>query len=528
VIPTAAIRPAPLTLAVLLAAFILWRWRRTGTENKILALVAATGLAVYGSGLVHPPPLEQLVRDVGQTLGPYTYILVGVMAFLETGAFVGLVAPGETVVIVGGVVAGQGEINVVILIGLVWACAFAGDTVSFLLGRRLGRGFLIKHGPRVKITEQRLEQVEGFLKRHGGPTILIGRFVGLVRALAPFVAGASRMPLRSFLPYDIVAAGIWSTVFCLLGYLFWRSFDQVVHIAKQGALAFGTTVGVVIAAVIAYRYLKVPGNRATAQAWIDAQAQRPLLRPVARAVRPLWRRGLLPLWRRVEPAVRFGWQRLTPGRLGLELTTLLAVAAVGSFLFFGLGSLVEQRDLLRMDTRAFDLASRLQAGWLDDAAKLVTHLGALPAAGGVVALTVVFLLGRRRVIEGAVLASGMLGTVAAVQLAKAVVDRPRPSDPLVATQGQSYPSGHAAYAVAYIAIAVAVAHAFPRNLHRAAFLAFALGVAAAVGATRVYLRAHYLSDVVGGWGLAAAIFATCGMVGLVVAFVRHNARPGQA
>jgi undecaprenyl-diphosphatase len=520
VIPIAAIRPAPVTLAVLLAAFIVWRWRRTGTENKLLAVVAAIALAVYGSGVVHPPPLEQLVRDVGQALGPYTYILVGVMAFLETGAFVGLVAPGETVVIVGGVVAGQGEIDVVILIGLVWACAFAGDTVSFLLGRRLGRGFLLKHGPRVKITEARLEQVERFLRRHGGPTILIGRFLGLVRALAPFVAGASRMPLRSFLPYDILAAGIWSTAFCLLGYFFWRSFDQVVHIAKQGALAFGATVGVVIAAVIAYRYLKVPANRATAQAWIDAQAQRPLLRPVARFVRPLWRR--------VAPALRFAWQRLTPGELGLELTTLLAVAAVGGFLFFGLASLVEQRDLLRMDTRAFDLAAQLQARWLDDAAKLVTDLGALPVAGGAVALTVIFLLGRRRIIEGAVLAAGMLGTVAAVQMSKAAVDRPRPSDPLVATQGQSYPSGHAAYAVAYVAIAVAVAHAFPRNLHRAAFLAVALGVAAAVGLTRVYLRAHYLSDVVGGWGLAAAVFATCGMVGLVVAFVRHNAPQPQA
>ena len=144
------------------------------------------------------------------------------MAFLETGAFVGLIAPGETVVIVGGLVAGQGEINIIILIGLVWVCAVAGDTTSFLLGRRLGREFILKHGHRVRITETRLEQVEGFLHRHGGATILFGRFLGLVRALAPFVAGASRLPVRRFLPYDIVAAGAWATTFCLLGYIFWQ------------------------------------------------------------------------------------------------------------------------------------------------------------------------------------------------------------------------------------------------------------------------------------------------------------------
>ena len=518
----AAVRPGPLTLAVLLAGFVVWRWRSASSENRILAVVAAVALGVYGSGVVHPPPLEEILRDIGETLGPYTYILVGVMAFLETGAFVGLIAPGETVVIVGGFVAGQGEIDVIILIGLVWVCAFAGDTVSFLLGRRLGRAFLVKHGPRVKITEERLEQVEAFLQRHGGPTILIGRFLGLVRALAPFVAGASRMPLRNFLPYDVLAAGIWSTTFCLLGFFFWRSFDKVVEIAKKGALAFGTTVGVVIAAIAAYRYLRVPENRATAARWIDEQADRPLLRPFARVARPLYRRALLPTWRRVAPAVRFAWQRITPGQLGLELTTLLSVAAVGSFVFFGLGSLVENRDVLVTDTRAFDMAAHLQAAWVDAVVKQISNLGSLPATGIAVLVTVVFLAARRRAIETVALASGFAYTYVAVHVAKGVVDRPRPSDSIVDTAGSAFPSSHAAYSVAYIAIAIAVRHAFPRTVYRAGFVIAAIVLAALIGLSRVYLRGHFLSDVVAGWGLAAAIFAVCGLVGLVVAFVRHN------
>jgi membrane protein DedA with SNARE-associated domain/membrane-associated phospholipid phosphatase len=521
----AAIRPGSMSVGILLAAFVIWRWRRLGFENKILGLIAAAGLIVYGTGVIHPPSLDEIVLDIGKALGPYTYILVGVFAFLETGAFVGLIAPGETVVIVGGLVAGQGEISIVILIGLVWACAVAGDTTSFLLGRRLGRKFLLKHGPRVRITEARLEQVEGFLHRHGGSTILFGRFLGLVRALAPFVAGASRLPLRRFLPYDIVAAGAWATTFCLLGYLFWRSFDTVVDIAKKSALAFGTTVAVVVGAVIAYRYLRVPENRETAKRWINTQADRPLLRPFARVLRPVYRRVALPAWRRLVPFLRFLWERVTPGQLGLELTTLLAIASVGTFLFFGLGSMVDERDRLQTDTKAFDVASRIEMSWLDDVLKAVTHLGTLSVVAPVVFVAVLFLLSRRRVTEGVVLAAGTVLTVIAVNVAKPIVDRARPSDSLVGTDGSTFPSGHAANAVAYVAIAIAVSHAFPRVLHRAVFVTAAIVLTATIGLSRVYLRAHFLTDVLAGWGLAAALFSVCGIVGLVVAVVRHNGEP---
>ena len=140
--------------------------------------------------------------------------------------------------LVGGVVAGQGEISIVTLIALVWFCAVAGDVTSYTLGRRLGRGFLERHGPRLKITEERLQTVEGFFDRHGGPTILIGRFIGLVRALAPFIAGASKMELRRFLAYDIVGAGLWSALFCLLGYFFWQSLGhgREVHRRRRGGV----------------------------------------------------------------------------------------------------------------------------------------------------------------------------------------------------------------------------------------------------------------------------------------------------
>lgn len=267
-------RPVPLVVAGLALAAITFRWARLSRQNRASGLALASALAVYGSGVVHLPNLEHVSRQLGQALGPYTYLLVGVLAFLETGAGIGLIAPGELAVVIGGVAAGQGHIEIAVLILLVWGCAFAGDTASFLLGRWLGRDFLIKHGPRFKLTRERIERVERFFASHGGKTILIGRFIGLVRALAPFVAGASRMAPRRFIPYSFLAAGVWSATFSILGYVFWQSFDQAAAIAKQGTLALGALIGFLVAAAWAYRTLRERPSRVKLQTWLEHRVRR--------------------------------------------------------------------------------------------------------------------------------------------------------------------------------------------------------------------------------------------------------------
>jgi undecaprenyl-diphosphatase len=249
-------KPAVLAAAALGVSALAIRWRRLPARARAVGLLAVLALAFWGSGLVHPPKLETIAREIGATLGPYTYAVVGVMALLETGAGIGLVAPGELAVVIGGVTAGQGHTDLVALIAIVWVCAFAGDLFSYVLGRRLGRGFLLEHGHIVKLTPERLQQVEAFLARHGGKTILVGRFIGLVRALTPFVAGSSRMPARRFVPATFVAAGIWSAAFSLVGYVCWQSFDEAAAIAREGTLAFVAFVVVVLGVIAAWRALR--------------------------------------------------------------------------------------------------------------------------------------------------------------------------------------------------------------------------------------------------------------------------------
>jgi len=511
-------KPMFFVVAAAAAAFV-WRRRRHLEPPLLLGLVIiAIGATVYGTGVIHPPDAEKLLEDLGQSLGRWTYLVVGAFAFLETGAFIGLLAPGESAIMVGGLVAGQGEIEIVTLIAIVWTAAVMGDVASFYIGRRLGREFLVKHGPRVQITPARLEQVEGFFERHGGKAVLIGRFVGLVRAVAPFLAGSSGMRLRRFLPYDIIGAGLWSSTFCILGYLFWQSFDQLVSVAKQGAFALGSTITFVVGGIVVYRWLRVHENRDRVRTWLAEQERRRVLGPTLRAARAAWRR--------VRGPVRFFWNRITPGQLGLELTTLLAITAVGAFNVVGPLLTLRDHAFVEGDTSAFDLVRRIRQDWLDDLALKVTDLGQLSVTATVLGLVALALIARRRHVDGLVLISGMTLTVIAVNVIKDAQERPRPFGSLVDVAGSfSYPSGHAAYGVAYVAVAVAVSRALPAFLHRAALVAVAVVLAVAVASTRVYLRAHYFSDVLAGVGTALACFGICGMVGLVVAFLRQNA-PG--
>ena len=511
-------------IAVALAGYAIWRRRELPRERMLGMLAAALALGVYASGVLGElPDVKKVIEDIAEALGQWTYALVGTLAFLETGAFVGLVVPGETVVIAGGVIAGQGTIDIVPLIGLTWACCIAGDTTSFFIGRKLGRQFLERHGSKVKITPERLKQVDGYFEKHGGKTILVGRFVGIARALAPFVAGSSGMRYSRFIPYSVIGTGAWATFFLLLGYFFWRSFDRVAEYAGRATLVFGVLVALVVGAVWAWRRLRDDEQRARFVAWAERQAERPLLRPVAAVGRTLWRILIRPLLRVVWPQVKFVWSRITPGDLGLELTTALAVAGVGFYVFIAnLALVVDDPGATRLDSRLMDVTREFRTDVGVDSAQVVTTFGSLPVVGGLVLLTAALLAWRRRPVELVVLVVSLLLLYVTVHVTKGAVDRPRPPEPLAGSQGAAFPSGHAAYSTAYVALAVVASRVLPGIVSRTGLVLAGLAAAAAIGASRVFLEVHWPSDVGAGWALGAAIFGVVGTIGLIVGYFRNN------
>ena len=516
--------PAWLVAAAALGAYGIVRRRAHGRATLAAIGVATAAAVAVGVGLVPLPDVQKTIEDAGTKLGAWTYLLVGALAFLETGAFIGLVAPGETAVIVGGVVAGQGRISLPVLVGLVWACAVAGDVTSFMLGRRLGRGFLLRHGARLKITEARLEQVEGFFDRRGGTTIIVGRFIGFVRPIAPFVAGASRMPLARFLPYDVLGAGAWAATFCVLGYVFWRSFDRLTQWVSRGLAAFAALVVLAVAVWFAIRLTRDADLRARTGQRLERELERPFLRPFAPPLRGAWRHLGRPVAHHGARPARWLWHRITPGELGLELTTLLALTVVGAFTFALLGSQLQDDGSPPVDQMALDLADRLHTGMGEALAAAIVALGSLPACAAIVLATAAWALARHRATDAVALTAAFVATVLLLRLAQPAFDRPPPPDPLVAISSSgAYPSGPAAQAIAWIACAVVLVRGGHRLATRFAAVTAATGVALAVAACQVFLRASHLSDAVGGLALGTAVFGLAGVLVLVVGFVRNNA-----
>ncbi len=482
-----------------------------GKRIRLALIVVAVAAGYYLiSRAVPTEDLQGLLNDISEALGRWTYLLVGAFGFLETGAFVGLIVPGETVMYLGGAVAGQGVIDIYLLMGIAWFSCWAGDTTSFFIGRRLGRGFVLRHGPRVGITEARFEKVEEYFARHGGKTILIGRFVGLVRALAPFVAGSSGMRYRAFVPYSILGTGIWSIGHLLIGYAFSRSIDEAAEYAERGLLILGALIGLVVGSILAVRFLRVPENRVRAVKWMERH----------------WLTAWLPpLGRRIQPQARFIWNRLTPGGgFGLEFTTVMAVLAVGVFVLVSYTVIVGgDPGATPGDETAFDVVADLRTDWLTDVAKVVTELGSPAVTWPLALICAVAMAAARRWPELWVLVVGMLITILGVHELKAEVDRDRLPGGLVDTEGSAFPSGHAAYSTLYVMLAATVVVRFRRGLARGtAIVTTAIVVAAAVGLSRVYLGVHYLSDVSAGWALGAAAFAGCAAIALVVTQLREN------
>ena len=450
--------------------------------------------------------LQELLDRFAEFLGPWTYLVVAVLAFLETGAFVGLLVPGETTLLIGGAVAGLGEINLYLLIGIAWLSAFMGDTVSFFLGRRLGRDFILRHGPRVGITRDRFEKVEIYFEKNGGRAVLFGRFVGVIRAIAPFVAGSSGMAYPAFAPYSILGSGLQVTIHVLVGYFFAQSIEVAAEYVGLFAVILGSIIVVSFLGYHLVKFLGQPENRAKTVVWMEAH----------RLTRPL-----VSLGRRLKPQYEFVLDRLTPGgSFGLEFTSLVAVMAVSSFvvvafteIFLGNGGPTPG------DDTAISVVDFVRAGWLDTVAEALTLLGSRPVVFTLAGLATIALLVKRRVAEAAVLVLALAATTVTVDFLKELVDRPRPDG----SGNDSFPSGHASLSVFYSWLALTIAFRIkPDIARRTALVVAGISVTAVVGLTRLYLGVHYLSDVTSGWAVGAFWFAFFGVIALVTTRLRKT------
>lgn len=161
---------------------------------------------------------DKYLPGIIETYGFWTYLILFVIIFCETGLVVTPVLPGDSMLFVAGALAGAGLLNIEILIVSLIIAAVIGDTVNYWIGHSIGMKVLDWKWCFVK--KEHLEETHRYFEKYGGFTIVIARFVPFIRTFAPFLAGVGNMSYRWFITYNIAGAIMWVTLFSLIGYFF--------------------------------------------------------------------------------------------------------------------------------------------------------------------------------------------------------------------------------------------------------------------------------------------------------------------
>jgi membrane-associated protein len=217
-------------------------------------------LTAFVDLIVH---LDEHLLWLAQTYGAWIYAVLFLIVFCETGLVVTPFLPGDSLLFVAGTVAGAGEMNVHLMAGLLVLAAVLGDSLNYAIGQYLGPR-VFRYEDSWFFRKAYLERTHAFFERHGGKTIVIARFVPIVRTYAPFVAGIGRMQYGRFLLFNVTGALLWVVLLTYAGYL----FGNVPLIKDNLTLV----IVVIVLLSISPGIIEVLRHRAAARA---AQGQRP-------------------------------------------------------------------------------------------------------------------------------------------------------------------------------------------------------------------------------------------------------------
>lgn len=421
-------------------------------------------------------------------------------ALLESVAVIGTVIPGSSVVFAAGVLVGLHALDP-------WSVAMAavigailGDGFSYWLGHR-HHDALLTLWP-LKTHPDLLARGQAYFAKHGGKSVFLGRFLGPVRAIVPVVAGMSDMPAGRFTAVNVLSAIAWSAAHLLPGALFGASL--------QVAGAVSSRLLILLAGVVAV-------------VWLFTL----LLRLVHRSVWPVVnrKRDRIVAWARPRGGVlpRVALSLLDPARpesLGLLFAAVMLLG--GAWMFLGiLEDVVSSDPLVQFDQLVFTALQKLRTGWVDEVMIAATELGSATVAIAVIAAVSVVLAWKRRWRTLAYWLTAVGFAQALVWILKMTLERARPIVMYTGADQFSFPSGHAASSIVlYGFLAFLLAHG-ERPRIRWAITLLAAGLVGLIAFSRLYLGAHWLSDVLASLGLGTAWVAL-----LSIAYMQH-ARSGQ-
>ncbi len=162
--------------------------------------------------------LDEHLNTVIQAYGTWTYLLLFLIIFLETGLVVTPFLPGDSLIFAAGTFAGMGSLNITVLFLLLCVAAVGGDTANYWIGHTIGPKAFSGSVPFLK--KEYLDKTHRFYEKHGGKTIILARFIPIIRTFAPFVAGIGEMSYGRFISYNVIGGIAWVALFSFGGYFF--------------------------------------------------------------------------------------------------------------------------------------------------------------------------------------------------------------------------------------------------------------------------------------------------------------------
>lgn len=187
------------------------------------------------------------VTDVRGLIQLGGLLMICTIIFVETGLFVGFFLPGDSLLVTAGIFAASGDLNVLTVLIGASACAVAGDQLGYLIGRRAGQALYNRPDSRF-FKRKHLERAHTFYEKHGAKTIVLARFVPIIRTFAPAVAGAAEMQYRRFVFYNVFGGVLWVFSTVLLGFFLGRAVPDIerhIHIVIAVVIILSTLPGVI-------------------------------------------------------------------------------------------------------------------------------------------------------------------------------------------------------------------------------------------------------------------------------------------
>lgn len=195
--------------------------------------------------------IGDLLDWIRPLFGSFGYLIVSVGTFLESAALTGLLVPGDVILALGGVYAGQGELVLAGVIACGAVAGILGETVGYLLGRRYGEG-LVRNLPLIRRFRRRIDEARRSIEGNAGKTIVVGRFLTGAAGAIPFIAGASRVPPRTFFLYAVPTILVWSTTLALIGFFVGNHVETIDRILSTIGW-FGLAIVAVVVGVWFWR-----------------------------------------------------------------------------------------------------------------------------------------------------------------------------------------------------------------------------------------------------------------------------------